>query len=190
MNKLIKGAIAGTAGVVLLLGGGGTLALWNSSTVVAAGPVSSGTLAVSASGLPSWKDVSADGPTGGTAIPTISAFKIVPGDTVELTQVLNLSATGNNLKAILSYDETSIVATGAAATALKTALVVGMNVTGGANVTRLGTTNTFSVAPASAASTVTVTVTVSLPASVSGTTAQSATVDLSSLAFKLQQVRP
>lgn len=188
MNKLIKGAIAGTAGVVLLLGGGGTLALWNSSTVVAAGPVSSGTLAVSASGLPSWMDVSSD--KTAASIPAIAAFKMVPGDTVELTQDLTVTATGNNLKATLAYDDATLLATGAAATALKAALVIEVNATGGANVTRIGTSNTFTVTPAAAASTVTVTVRITLPASVSDATIQNATVDLSGLAFKLQQVRP
>ena len=29
MNKLVKGSIAGAAGIALLLGGAGTFALWN-----------------------------------------------------------------------------------------------------------------------------------------------------------------
>ena len=45
MNKLVKGAVAGAAGIALLLGGAGTFALWNASTNVSTGSISTGTLA-------------------------------------------------------------------------------------------------------------------------------------------------
>ena len=35
MNKLVKGSIAGAAGIALLLGGAGTLALWNADAYIA-----------------------------------------------------------------------------------------------------------------------------------------------------------
>ena len=47
MNKLVKGSIAAAAGISLLMGGAGSLALWNDSVTVNAGTVSSGTLDVS-----------------------------------------------------------------------------------------------------------------------------------------------
>ncbi len=185
MNKLLKGAVAGAAGVALLLGGAGTFALWNSTATVNVGTVASGTLSIASSGTPSWRDISPD--RTAAAIPSISSYKIVPGDKLELTQVVTINATGNNLAATLSYDDASIVASGAANAALKSALVFAVDATGGANVTRIGTTNTFSVTPAASTSTVTLKVTVDLPSSVSGTTAQAGSVDFSALAFKLQQ---
>ena len=50
MNKLLKGAIAGAAGVALLLGGAGTFALWNSSATVTGGNIDAGNLHVADSG--------------------------------------------------------------------------------------------------------------------------------------------
>ena len=187
MNKLIKGAVAGAAGVALLLGGAGTFALWNSTATVNVGSVASGTLSIATSGSAVWKNVSSDEEDGGTVIPAIGSYQIVPGDTLELTQVVTIDATGNNLAATLSYDDASIAAVGAANEALKDELVFTVDATGGANVTRIGTGNTFSVTPSASQSTVTLTVTIDLPATVSGTTAQGGTVDFSTLAFKLQQ---
>lgn len=187
MNKLLAGAVAGAAGVALLVGGAGTFALWNSTATVNVGTVSSGTLLIAASGTPSWKDISSDGPLGGTVISTISDYRIVPGDTLQLTQEITVDATGNNLTATLSYDDASIVAATAADAALKSELVFAMDATGGANVTRIGTGNTFAVTPASGQSIVTLTVTIDLSSTVSGTTAQGGTVDFSTLSFKLAQ---
>ncbi len=92
MNKNAKAAIAVGAGVVLLLGGGGTLALWNTSADLNAGTVESGTLkmavgadtgtwyhAVDANhdGVP---DLAGDGTYAvGTAVDPTS-YAVVPGD--------------------------------------------------------------------------------------------------------------
>lgn len=187
MNKLLKGAVAGAAGVALLLGGAGTFALWNSTETVNVGSVASGTLNIAKTGTAVWKNVSADGPVGGTVIPTITSYKIVPGDKLELTQSVTINATGNNLAATLTYDDTSITAAGTANAALKSALVFAADATGGANVTRIGTTNSFAVTPAASTSTVQLKITVELPAATSGVTAQGGNVDFSALAFKLQQ---
>ncbi len=187
MNKLIKGAVAGAAGVALLLGGAGTFALWNSTETVAAGSVASGTLTLAKTGTAAWKNISTDAPAGGTVIPSISSYKIVPGDKLELTQSVTINATGNNLAATLSYDDSTIAAVGTANAALKSALVFVADASGGANVTRIGTTNTFAVAPAATTSTVVLKITIELPASTSGVVAQGGNIDLSALAFKLQQ---
>ncbi|PRY64673.1 alternate signal-mediated exported protein [Glaciihabitans tibetensis] len=197
MNKLTSGAIVGTLGIALLLGGAGTFAMWNSTTTADAGTVASGTLTIAKSSTASWKNVSTDAPAGGVAIPSISAYKIVPGDTVQMTQVFTVAATGNNLVATLSYDDLTIGTTGtdAAATAanvaLKSASTISM-VASGTGVTAGAAANTFTVAPnASGVSTVTVTLTVALPTTVSGLTAQNGTLNLSAVSFNLvQNTRP
>jgi alternate signal-mediated exported protein len=196
MNKLLKGSIAGAAGIALLLGGAGTFALWNQTAVVAGGSVTSGVLTIANSGNASWKDISAD-KTASTI--DISTFKIVPGDKIELTQVVNVKATGDNLKANLAYDATTITTAGADAAAvalnqaLKDKLVVTMAATG-TGVTAGALANEFVVAPSATQTAVTVKITIELPTATgtpagTGTIAQAGSVNLTGLAFKLTQVR-
>jgi alternate signal-mediated exported protein len=192
MNKLTSGAIVGTLGIALLLGGAGTFAMWNTSATSELGSVASGTLSIASNNNAAWKNISADAPAGGTTIPSIAAYKIVPGDTIQMTQTFSVAATGNNLVATLGYDDASIKTTGVDATAtaanvaLKGATIISMNATGTGVVA--GTTpNTFTVSGNSGVSTVTVTLTIALPASVSGTTAQGGAIDLSAVAFNLKQ---
>ncbi len=189
MNKLIKGAIAGAAGVALLLGGAGTFALWNSAATVAGGVVASGTLTIANSGAASWKNVSADAVVGGVAIPAIASYRIVPGDRIELSQSVTIIATGNNLVADLSYDDATIVGTGVAGLALKSALLVSLDASG-TGITRVGSTNVFTVAPSASATTAIVKVTIELPSTVTGTVGQSGSIDLSGVSLKLVQSRP
>jgi alternate signal-mediated exported protein len=105
MNKLTKGMIAGAAGVVLLLGGGGTFALWNDSADIPGGTISSGELSIDATTAGVWHDVSFD------TLPAVviidpATFLMVPGDTVEYAQDVTLNATGNNLLANFGYTST------------------------------------------------------------------------------------
>ena len=199
MNKLLKGSIAGAAGIALLLGGAGTFALWNQTATVANGSVTSGVLTIAAGATGTWKDISADKAAGGVNIADISTFKIVPGDKLELTQTVTINATGNNLAAKLTYDPATIAtANSNAATqllneALKNKLVVtftaaGTGVTAG--------TNEATIAPTTAATTVTVKMTIELPVATgttpttdAGTIAQNGSVGLAGLAFKLNQTR-
>lgn len=178
MNKLLKGAIAGAAGVALLLGGAGTFALWNTTAVVNSGSIASGTLTLAA-GATTWRDISPDKTAAN--IPTIGSFKIVPGDKLELTQVLTVNATGDNLKATLSVDDTTI--TGALKTSLSPIVVTAT----GTGVTAGSLANTYAIASQATASTVTVKVIIELPSTVSGATAQAQSLDLSVLGFKLAQ---
>jgi alternate signal-mediated exported protein len=174
MNKLTSGAIVGTLGIALLLGGAGTFAMWNSTATTEAGTVAAGTLSIANAGTPTWKNVSSDAAAGGVAIPSISAYKIVPGDTLQMTQTFTVAATGNNLAATLSYDAATIVAAGTnttASAALKAATTVTMNATG----------------TGVAAGTTANTMTVVLPSTVSGTTAQNGALDFSKVAFNLVQ---
>ena len=188
MNKLISGAIAGATGLALLLGGAGTFALWNASTTVNANSVSSGVMTIVPLGTTSWMNKSADVvPASGVAIPSIAAYKIVPGDKVELTQKYTVAATGDNLAATLSYDPATIVAPGAADIALKTATNFTMAATG-TGVTAGTLANTFKIVPNGTGTTeVTVVFTALLPTTVTGAIAQGGTLNLSALAFKLDQ---
>lgn len=187
MNKLTSGAIVGTLGITLLLGGAGTFAMWNQSTTAQAGTVASGTLTIANSGTPTWKNISSDAPAGGTAIANIASYKIVPGDTLEMTQTFTVAASGDNLKATLSYDTNSITATTDADKALKAATNIALSATGG-GITTDATTKVISVAPTAAGvNTVTVKLTVALPSSVSGVNAQGGSLNLSAVTFNLAQ---
>ena len=179
MNKILTGAVAGAAGIALLLGGAGTFALWNSSTTVNVGSVASGTLSIASVGAPSWKNISGDASVGGVAIPSITSYNIVPGDKLELTQTVTVNATGDNLKATLFLDDASIKGS------LKPLVIVGMNATGGSSVSEIRTTDTFAVTPSASATTVTITVTVDFPSDEKA--GQAGSLDLSTLAFKLEQ---
>ncbi|WP_010203883.1 alternate-type signal peptide domain-containing protein [Salinibacterium sp. PAMC 21357] len=115
MNKLVKGSIAGAAGIALLLGGAGTLATWNSSAAVtsAATGITAGTLEITPT-----SGVSTDGwkvGTPGTGI-NISTFKIVPGDVLTFTKTFDVAAVGNNLTATAALGTGAITAASAAAT--------------------------------------------------------------------------
>lgn len=112
MNKLLKGAIAGTAGIALLLGGAGTFALWNSTANVAGGTIVAGTLDVANSAAAgSWTV------NGGTARTSMTGYKIVPGDVLVYTKAMTITATGDNLVATLGIAPASITATSASAPA-------------------------------------------------------------------------
>jgi alternate signal-mediated exported protein len=187
MNKLTSGAIVGTLGIALLLGGAGTFATWNQSTTANAGTVASGTLTIANSGTPTWKNISADAAAGGVAIANIASYKIVPGDTLEMTQTFTVAASGDNLKATLNYTPDSIVATTDADKALKAATTFAFTATGG-GITTDATTKVVSVSSTTAGvNQVTVKLTVALPKDVSGVTAQGGSLNLSAVAFNLAQ---
>ncbi|MEO6199891.1 MAG: alternate-type signal peptide domain-containing protein [Cryobacterium sp.] len=102
MNKLLKGAIAGAAGFVLLLGGAGTFALWNDTQSVTGGTIQSGELTLTGGGVGTWSNQAG-------AI-TIGTYKIVPGDVLTYTKDLTVTATGATLKAKLGLAAASITA--------------------------------------------------------------------------------
>jgi alternate signal-mediated exported protein len=114
-SKMIKGIVAGALGLTLLLGGG-TFALWYQNQSVASGSVQSGNLNFTV-GAQTWAVVSNAGGSGGiaagtsTPIPDISAFKMVPGDTVTLTTAITTSVIGTTMQATLKADLSGIVNT-------------------------------------------------------------------------------
>ncbi|WP_314196408.1 alternate-type signal peptide domain-containing protein [uncultured Arthrobacter sp.] len=90
-SALIKGTAAIAVGAALLLGGGGTLASWNASTTQNPGTVVAGDLDVVA-GTGVWTD------RAGHAV-NISTYKVVPGDKLTYTQVLDVTLTGDKMAA-------------------------------------------------------------------------------------------
>lgn len=121
MNKLTKGAIAGAAGIALLLGGAGSFALWNANASATGGSITAGTLTLtpvtSGAGAATWTNLT----TGHTGTIDPTTFKIVPGDTIQLAQDLTITGSGNDLKAKLTNNAAAL--TGALAPALGTATV-------------------------------------------------------------------
>lgn len=173
MNKLIKGSIAGAAGIALLLGGAGTLAYWNdSATLGNAGSITAGTLDVTA-GTGAW---TTNGVAGKAAL-------IVPGDTLVYTENLTLSATGDNLKFTVSDNVAGLVTAGSISGAVVTPSVV---VKSGSTTVTPGAGGVYTASQGTNA--VTVTVTVSFPSTVSGLTGQGQTLNLGTAAVTVTQV--
>lgn len=94
MKKMTKGAIVAGLGVALLLGGGGTLAVWNADVQSNAGTIAAGDLNLRAQRASWTSDVS--GP-----IANINTYRVVPGETLTLTQVVDVTLRGDNLTATL-----------------------------------------------------------------------------------------
>ena len=182
MNKLTKGAIAGAAGIALLLGGAGSFALWNGTASASAGSIQSGSLSLTAAADGTWTNITGG---GSTKITTIGSFRIVPGDHLRFTQTLNIAGTGDDLSASL----TSTLGSGTNAI---TGLVTGLTLataTDGGNILTVGTApvTTVTMTKAGTASVV-ATIDVNFP---SGSTAgQASTTDLSTVGFTLTQVAP
>ncbi|WP_144714728.1 alternate-type signal peptide domain-containing protein [Curtobacterium pusillum] len=179
MHKIVTGTIAGAAGVALLLGGAGTFALWNASASTAASSVSSGALTLSANNDGAWTDI-----TNGrsTTINPASAL-MVPGNTYQFTQTLTIGATGQDLKANLTYANQSI--TGDSALLAATTKTLAVTSSSASVVQSTANANTFVVSPSSATSTVKVVFTIALPSS--ATTGQGGTLNVGALAFTLTQ---
>jgi alternate signal-mediated exported protein len=168
MNKLTKAAIAGAAGIALLLGGAGSLAYWNDSATLSGAQIEAGTLSIAASG--NW-----------SGEPNLW----VPGDEAVYSGSVTINATGDNLKAELTLDESSLALTGDLADALEidfTADLSGLTTVTGAD-------GVYTVTSSSTAIEIPVTVTVSLPFGddVDNST-QGGTADLSGIDFLLTQV--
>jgi alternate signal-mediated exported protein len=159
MNKLTKGAIAAAAGVILLMGGAGTLASWNSSSAAGTSQtVTAGQLALTSTGTGTWKNAA------GTTI-TPSTYRIVPGDTLTYTQTYNVAASGDNLFFTVAATPGVVSnAAGAANLALSQQVTsaASYSVTGN-GITPATSANTYKVGAGTTASTVVVTMTLAFP---------------------------
>lgn len=97
MNKLVKASVASAAGIALLMGGAGSLALWNDSATVSSGTVSTGELSLTSNGAGSWAN--------GIAL-------WVPGDTDTYTETFTVVASGDNIDAQISAAYTGVSTNG------------------------------------------------------------------------------
>lgn len=91
-----KALVAAGLGVVLLAGAGGTFALWSAEESVGAGTITDGELSLAVNDG-SWTEGGADG----APITDISAFRMVPGDTVTYAATVTPTIVGDNLQASL-----------------------------------------------------------------------------------------
>ena len=196
MNKLTKGVIATTAGIVLLMGGAGTFAYWNDSVGITGGNIVAGNLQVTdpapADGV--WT-VSKDGTGTPAVVPSISAFVASPGDKFVYTKSVRITATGNDLSATLALAPGSIVA--ASNTAPNNALAAYLTKSAVITATGTGIVQSgaaYTVTPGAAGitnQTVTVAVTITFPKdAVAGfeNTTKLGSVNLTGLSVSLNQI--
>jgi alternate signal-mediated exported protein len=178
MNKLTKGAIAGAAGIALLLGGTGSFALWNATSSVSGGTITSGTLNMATVGSPVWTD------TNTNTVIDPSTFRIVPGNTITVNQKITITGTGNDISATLTNNGAKLA--GTLASSLGTPTVV-QTLTASDNTPIAGDTVTVGKLPV----TVNATVTFSFPfGTTADNTSQAKTATLSDVQFTLTQNQP
>lgn len=172
MNKMTKGAIFTAAGVMLLVGGGGTLALWNVEQDAEAGTVAAGDLNLVA-GPGKWT-------VAGQEI-SINTYRIVPGDILTYTQTMDITLDGDNILANLTVVNPDGVNTGFAngtyttspVTLTKGGLAIANPLDEDDDVTDAVASVTFEFLPAT-----------------QNRDSADATYDFSAVAFKLEQVTP
>ncbi|WP_157981699.1 alternate-type signal peptide domain-containing protein [Protaetiibacter intestinalis] len=104
MNKFTKASIATGAGIVLLLGGAGTLAYWNDSATTDAGTITAGTLTIDSNDDGAWFQSSN---LDDEIDP--NDFLVVPGDSLTYIESFEVGATGDNLEATVSANAASIL---------------------------------------------------------------------------------
>ena len=166
-SALIKGTAAIAVGAALLLGGGGTLASWNASDAGTPGTVVAGDLNVqAAAGV--WTD------RNGAPV-TISTYKVVPGDKLTYTQVLNVTLTGNKMAANITATGTGAVDGFTAGNVVVTDPVLTI---GGNPVS----------SPLTTSGTVTATITFEFKSTTTGRTDVTKTYNFGNVAFALNQI--
>jgi alternate signal-mediated exported protein len=107
MNRVTKGAIATGAGVLLLLGGGGTLALWNTDKDITAGTVTAGKLDLT-SDVEGGTWTVTNGPRTLTNV-NMSEYRIVPGDIATFEQTVTVDIEGDNNYAEITMNDAAAV---------------------------------------------------------------------------------
>jgi alternate signal-mediated exported protein len=186
MNSFVKSAVAGAAGVALLLGGAGTFAVWNSTASASAGVLQTGQLSLSTvAGSGQWKDLR----TGSVlSAAELSSYRMIPGTQLEYTVPVTVTATGTGLKAVFSYDlgttSSTLTSVVPALTVQKSRTDAGLP-TGFAAVS--GTVNSFSVTPSATSTEAVARLGITVPTEADNST-QNKTLDLSKVVFTLTQV--
>jgi alternate signal-mediated exported protein len=166
LNKIVAGSVAAAAGVVLLLGGAGTFALWNANTTADLGAISTGSLTLNSTARGVWT----------TGTPSLW----VPGDSSNYTESFTITGTGDNLQATLTGAYSEIAVSGVTADFTfevrdKSGKVVPANAANAYNFT-------------SALSPYTAVTTVDVDFDATGSADQKTTVDLGDVSVSLAQV--
>ncbi|MCQ1954403.1 alternate-type signal peptide domain-containing protein [Arthrobacter sp. zg-Y238] len=104
MNKMAKGALAIGIGSALLLGGGGTLAVWNDTETSASGTITAGdlNLANTTDGAGKWTNAKNEEVN-------INTYKVVPGDVLTYTQKMQMTLAGETMQAKLTMTGGNII---------------------------------------------------------------------------------
>lgn len=168
MNKMTKGALATGLGVALLIGGGGTLAVWNTTAEKQAGSIANGDLQLTA-GAGTWTNAH------GTPV-NLASYKAVPGDALTFTQPVDVVLDGDLMKANLTV--TDKLTAGQAATYLQVGQTTLKNKSGAVVSAPLNKDSD---------GTYTASVTVTFLSGTTGTTGTQASNDLGKIGFKLEQ---
>lgn len=155
MNKFAKGSLAAGAGLVLLLGGAGTLAYWNDSADLTGGTINAGTLDLTAA-AGTWENA-------GAPIQDIAQWTMVPGDELTYTADLGLLAQGDNIQGNVVLDESFVSITPAAADQIDVSFDVPQGATLPAGVTYEDEVFTFTQPSGETAVEIPIEVTVSFP---------------------------
>jgi alternate signal-mediated exported protein len=177
MHKIVTGVVASGSGLALLLGGAGTFALWNADASTRPATVTSGTLALSANPDGVWTDVT----NGRSDVVDITTVRMVPGNAYQFHQTLDVTATGDDLTADLSWVPQSITGDAELIAAATQSLSLAST---SANLAPAGRTS-WTVTPTDGTSVLDVTYTIGLSTDV--TTGKAQTIDLSGIAFTLTQ---
>lgn len=182
MKKVTKATIAAAAAGVLLVGGAGTVALWQAQDNVSAGTVSTGHLTLSTGDAGVWTDNSV------IASPTPfdpATETIVPGDTLQFNQKLTIDAEGKNIQGALT-----VGTLGAVPAALQDHVTVVLDVDASApGLSELGNVLSFA---GTGVYEVPVSITVTFAKGTAGSTPDTTmdeAIDLTQLALTLDQVR-
>ncbi|MBY4211254.1 alternate-type signal peptide domain-containing protein [Rhodococcus fascians] len=183
MNKATKGAVAAGAAAVLLLGGLGSLALWNDSEQLDGGTITSGDLSLTQDGEPVWSEISGD--VNAARVIDPATFLIVPGDVVTYSAAFDIAASGDNLQADLSVDIADLVP-GTGNAQLLSRIDTDIVATSGATVLP---TDGETVRISSADQVVDLTVTFTFDENTPLQEAQNQSIDLEAFTLNLQQVR-
>jgi alternate signal-mediated exported protein len=179
MNKMIKGSAAGATGIVLLMGGFGTYALWSDSADMTASEVTSGELDIAA-GAVHWDDLSTQ--ETGDWDPNNSNHLVVPGDTITRTQTFAVKGTGKNLKGTVTF---------APGAETNNAVNVDVDVTSdNAKVTETASgSNNFAFDGPFGTGTMKVVVTYTLPRDTAGQAGQNVTASIANSTLTIAQTR-
>jgi alternate signal-mediated exported protein len=129
MKRTTKGALAGGAAAVLLLGGVGSLAYWTADEDVTGTDIDAGHVTLSAPdcttavGSHDWQLDTGDAYVGGTTL-------VVPGDSISKVCDMSLDLDGDHIGANLAIDATTL--TGDATLSTELAATATFTVDGGA----------------------------------------------------------